>query len=666
MGVHYEESQPLVGTATAHAPAQSSRTRWAAAVAVTCALLAASAVMHVARSSPVESPSALDEVDGVKLPNHKLGGLSATKRSTSSKQGVTTVKAGNNMEVTYSSYYEKKLGVTIGDNMYERLYVEKHVDTEFFVEGSVGSASITIYKPNGEQFVHLTDEVGFVVKFEESGKFEVVFEDDETKFAFDVYSKSVRRELRDLDEADRVHYFNALRELYAVSESEGREKYGDKFHSANWMVRLHLQGAADKECDHWHDDAGFLNHHIGITMQMEQALQAVDSTTAAHYWDYTWDSKLYEDDFRNGSQIFYEDWYSDANPGNKYHVIDSGRWAFTRVMQNAQEFSDIHNPYGLLRSPWNTNPVPYVMRNSHVIGLENAGWHLPHCGQFEKALNHTESAPWMGYLQFELNGMLHGPVHIMLGGQWMMEEIENKTANVASSTLYNFGWDDWLLMSKELWREGWIRCPTTCSSDTPAKACMCSCPDEVRDGMTAEQIMFNQSRLSANSGPHLAQWHEKLGLTYDEIFDALCTVGHPGEMFSSAAPQDPVFWPLHGQAERYVQLLRLEDRSGRFNLTTTWGYEHSPAAAGITSDLHMTCDWSNTSGLEMPSCQDGVSCTGHREDDVLPFDNIFNDGKTYTNGEFWEATKPDSVKTDYVYDKLETWPGCSGGTFRFP
>ena len=50
---------------------------------------------------------------------------------------------------------------------------------------------------------------------------------------------------------------------------------------------MHLYGAADKACDHWHDDAGIVNHHVAITWQFEQSLRMIDPRTASHYWDYT-------------------------------------------------------------------------------------------------------------------------------------------------------------------------------------------------------------------------------------------------------------------------------------------------------------------------------------------------------------------------------------------
>ena len=65
---------------------------------------------------------------------------------------------------------------------------------------------------------------------------------------------------------------------------------------------------------------------------------------------------------------------------------------------------------------------------------------------------------------------------------------------------------------------------------------------------------------------------ESIGLSYSAFLELLSHVGHPGEMFTSAAPQDPTFWPLHGLAERLVQVrcsrnddLSRDERSARNN-----------------------------------------------------------------------------------------------------
>lgn len=48
-----------------------------------------------------------------------------------------------------------------------------------------------------------------------------------------------------------------------------------------------------------------------------------------------------------------------------------GRFGFVPVMVNATEYSVLHNSYGLLRSPWNSNRDPFMTRHDHVFGYTN-------------------------------------------------------------------------------------------------------------------------------------------------------------------------------------------------------------------------------------------------------------------------------------------------------
>merc|ERR1712091_453605 len=66
-------------------------------------------------------------------------------------------------------------------------------------------------------------------------------------------------------------------------------------------------------------------------------------------------------------------------------------------------------------------------------------------------------------------------------------------------------------------------------------------------------------------------------------------VGYPGELFTSAAPQDPLFWPLHGLAERFLQYARVLDALGAIDLDEAWRYKHRK---NVASDTGVVCDWS--------------------------------------------------------------------------
>ena len=130
----------------------------------------------------------------------------------------------------------------------------------------------------------------------------------------------------------------------------------------------------------------------------------------------------YEQSDWTSSPIFDDDWFGAANPPNANHVVTEGRWAYTRVTVGALETSP-RNPYGLLRSPWNTDPTPYVMRSRYVLGEKDGGWKFPGCGAFSAAWNETSLSSY-----FEnLNGFLHGPVHVMIGGHWGLNTSYNVT-----------------------------------------------------------------------------------------------------------------------------------------------------------------------------------------------------------------------------------------------
>lgn len=117
--------------------------------------------------------------------------------------------------------------------------------------------------------------------------------------------------------------------------------------------------------------------------------------------------RYYYDDWTD-SELWNPDWFGSASPNSTDHVINTGRWAYTQVAQVDKVAGDstISNPYGLLRSPWNTNPTPYIMRSRFTLGYEDGGWTLPDCSLWEFAY----SQPMLSGMLSALNGYLHGPV----------------------------------------------------------------------------------------------------------------------------------------------------------------------------------------------------------------------------------------------------------------
>ena len=53
------------------------------------------------------------------------------------------------------------------------------------------------------------------------------------------------------------------------------------------------------------------------------------------------------------------------------HTPTSGRFAYVPAMADASEFSRVRNSYGVLRSPWNNDPTPFMTRHEEVYGFFN-------------------------------------------------------------------------------------------------------------------------------------------------------------------------------------------------------------------------------------------------------------------------------------------------------
>ena len=51
--------------------------------------------------------------------------------------------------------------------------------------------------------------------------------------------------------------------------------------------------------------------------------------------------------------------------------MERGRFAYVPTMTNAREYSEVYNAFGLLRSPWNTDPIPFLTRHDHIFGYPN-------------------------------------------------------------------------------------------------------------------------------------------------------------------------------------------------------------------------------------------------------------------------------------------------------
>lgn len=131
-----------------------------------------------------------------------------------------------------------------------------------------------------------------------------------------------------------------------------------------------------------------------------------------------------------------------------------------------------------------------------------------------------------------------------------------------------------------------------------------------------------------------------------EILELMCdaysdTHSMTGDLGSSGAPLDPLFWPTHPTVERLWHWRRLNG----------FDDESWPDDAKHTY-FHDVYDKNGTASA-------GGECYGHGPNDVMIWRNLFDQDDTYyTNLELYDNLSPASSTLPYVYDNFR-WSHCA-------
>ncbi|CAN0103275.1 unnamed protein product, partial [Pylaiella littoralis] len=484
-------------------------------------------------------------------------------------------------------------------------------------------------------------------------------------YEFTIRVKYVRREIRSLTDQDREMFFNAVAVMQRVPSGVGQLVYGSRYYSKDYMTRLHLYYGGTKECDHWHQGAGFVTSHIGLTLMYEMSLQAVNPAVAVPYWDFTLESTFFgASDFRT-SGVFADDWFGSATADNDLHTPTKGRFGYVPAMANAREYSELYNSYGVLRAPWNNDPTPFMTRSPNVYGFFN---NLKPSGCYEYSTSLTKNT-WMS-LSKVLNAAAHGHIHETVGGSWnhYFGEEAADMDKMHDSSVMTFAHEiqarrrtkhSCLALSKELWRAGFIVCPNTCSlEDDPWQDCQCQCDAGIIGTRSAKEVLTEAGVLDAvryydSTGALVDSFKDEDGNVYyvlpgysedetkeiyEQLLYLLCSPGHIGTMFQATSTNDITFWVLHPTVDRLWHLKRLAST----DFDEQWDPFHT--------------------------------CVGHNPDDLQPFHGLFPDYDTkkskenvgapldakvyYTNTELYDLLRPDGEDIPYMYNNF-AWTHCS-------
>mmetsp|Transcript_34015 Transcript_34015/g.44916 ORF Transcript_34015/g.44916 Transcript_34015/m.44916 type:complete len:671 (-) Transcript_34015:267-2279(-) len=461
------------------------------------------------------------------------------------------------------------------------------------------------------------------------------------KLSVEVVVKYVRREIRELTDVDREMFFSAVMIMQRVPTEIGQNMYGEDYKDKDYFNRLHLYYGGARGCDHWHSGPGFVTSHMALTLEFEQALQAINPMVTVPYWDFTLESTFYQaEDFRN-SQIFSDDWFGDADPNNGLRTVDRGRWAYVPTMTGARGFSDVVNSYGLLRAPWNNDPTPFLTRSATIYGIEN-NQKPSGCEQYHIALT---KGNWPD-LAMQLNSAAHGHIHELIGGAWHHYYGKDTMNDGETTDAQKYFSHEIQALSKKLWRHGYLNCPLECSLDTPADECMCTCSEKTLQGKHAYEILLETGILSTvhyydMEGQYIESFFDEDGEIYYNlpgktseesaaIFKGLlrmvCNPGHLGDMFQGTSTNDILFWVLHPTVDRLWHHSRLGKR---------YDFDH-----------------------EWPDDVNNGDCYCHRSEDIMPFKNIFSkDDRFLSNAELYELFDPAGDEIPYVYGHFK-WQHC--------
>ena len=197
----------------------------------------------------------------------------------------------------------------------------------------------------------------------------------------------------------------------------------------------------------------------------------------------------------------------------------------------------------------------------------------------------------------------------------------------------------------------YLACPRDCKQNEPMSTCKCTNTlglehvddiDKLDDTDVYEYLYDALYYLASDSymGQRFMWRNPKddkiawIGLTADQNHElnraylaVLAFPGVYGQMATGAAPNDPIFWPIHPLFEKAWQVIRM-----------------SPKFA--SEDVA----WKNHASSE---------CNGTDFDARTPFKSLFdNNEERYTNEQLWHLFKPDGDDIPYVYDQFVSWGGC--------
>lgn len=391
-------------------------------------------------------------------------------------------------------------------------------------------------------------------------------------------ARRVRREIRELSKGDRDRWLDALAVIMASTAETKAE--GAATFTASDFLQVHLANAARRDNDHFHAGNGFFAQHARIDLLMTEALVATDPLVVSPYWDWTieqaavdagavasvWDTVLWTADVF-GSPNFLEtpilvdelftpmtaSFDEFTRRGNDAWKIRDSRFraaAMTGVAE-ADDGTVLHNAYGLVRSPWNENPSPYVTRVQHSRAI------FPSCAAtFDTLFGEAAPATLTGFM-VALEDAPHADVHKSIGGLVVDEgSIEAVRAAARVATGLDADIIYFIMLPKHAWRRNLAdlkATPNQCASSAGTAACASLACDETTDLAALGRLAIEKAVDGADED---ADWYDQGKLA--ALGEAVCDIAlFKGDNYEATGTGDPAFFAIHPTLVRLVQLREL-------------------------------------------------------------------------------------------------------------
>ncbi|CAN0427685.1 unnamed protein product, partial [Ectocarpus fasciculatus] len=193
--------------------------------------------------------------------------------------------------------------------------------------------------------------------------------------AVTVSCKHVRRELRDLSEADREGFLETMEAYYAVSKEDRRTKYGEGFFDYELLAAYH---SADLKSFCYHAGVQFLTAHAAFGLMLERSLQKINPRVSLPFWDYMIEAETLGRDWQD-STIFDDDMFGRAmgSADDGYQIADGRFGKISAIYDphhalpgNGLDIGPHHNAYGYLSPTYNYQEAPLLTRTSSFCNLK--------------------------------------------------------------------------------------------------------------------------------------------------------------------------------------------------------------------------------------------------------------------------------------------------------